>query len=83
MMTQSTQISVTIHIDSDRESELVTLLTMLCQLLLSFWQVGQAISQFGYEVVILASDIKEAVTFYGQVFRIGFASLVFGMGVRL
>lgn len=81
----STQINVafSIQIDSNRETDLINLLTLLCQLLISFWRVGAVVYQAGYNLATLASDIKEAITFHLKVLSIGFTSLAFGMGVRL
>lgn len=81
----STQVKVTlsIQIDSDREAELINLLTLLIQVLLSIGRVGHKVGRCIREIAIVVSDIQEALVFHLTVLRVGFNSLAFGVGVRL
>lgn len=77
-LTCSTRIAVTVVIQDDtgRVAGLLVALTALIALLIRF---GKVVS----DLILLVSDVIEAVTFTAKVFSIGLKAFAFGLGVSV
>lgn len=78
---RQTTINITFTIQTDKEIAILNLINLLLLpifLIRQAWQIGNRVS---YEIIMLARDIKEALSFTGKVFSIGFSSLAWGMGL--
>lgn len=81
---RQTQVSFTIHIDSDNEDRIIQAIQLLAASLMLLWQVCRVIGRMVKETILLAQDIAEACRFVSAVFVIGFKSFTWGLaGVRL
>jgi hypothetical protein len=82
---RSTQVSIafSVHLRTDREAELFTLVYLLFTPILFVWQLKQKMHQFMTGFGLLVIDITNLLIFIGKVITITFTAFAYGLGVKL
>jgi len=75
-----TRLAVQITIE-DETGALTFSILLATRLFALLYQVSQVVLFIGYELSVLAGDLKAALNFAGKVFAIGLNSLAYGFGV--
>lgn len=82
---RSTQVSITfsVHLRTDREAELLTLVYLFLTPIVFLWQTKYKVAQLQNELVRMVIDITNLLIFIGKVIIITFTAFAYGLGVKL